>query len=831
MHLIIINLEHAYNIVFLFIFSQQKQNCQNPLSLWTCCCAHLLQWISFLFGKAGKWIAKHPWWVILVTHVLVMFFATGFIFINVEKNTTELYNPQNSQAERDLDRANTYFSLKFRREMIILKPKKQHPQGVLTKQCFLDALQLHLAVVSLQGYRENCMKDLVRNHCIVITPLELFQFQSTHLTNITAWLTSAYTNQSYLMSNGRPVSYNFPAIFGTSLKFKRGAVESADVIQMIYVTKEPVNKKEYQSVLKFEQAFLDAVLKMKSQLKFVDVFYSSARSIDDAVNESSISDINLFLITLLFMIIFACLASGNIVDPTQGHALLATSCVIAVSYGIICGLGFGMWIGIPFVSIVGFLPFLILGVGLDDMFIIVNEFDRLPRSLSVVRCVSTVMTNIGSSITMTTLTTLAAYLISTSTSFLAIRYFCLYATFCIAFSYLFVVGFFVAALSLDGRRIKVGRLDCLLCFSVKENKPDKKKLQKKQIRAFLFADKIMKLWAEFLLKKPTKVVVVLIMVAMIVYGVMAGKNLDQRFDSNLIAKPGSYLEGYLNTLENYYSESLEVNVIVDQKISYRWWKIQNEVLKLSTIAKENKFFKNVSVSWMEAFRKWSVANKVKASGRNFMKSLNTFLRLPPFRHFNQDIVFSKNRTEISASRILVYTKSTRNTIVMCDAMVGIRNDLEKKSKLRAYAIAEEFLSLETYLRTPSETMRNILLSSLTIVVITSVYLVHPVAIFLVFINFVSLVIELLGILHLFAVPLNTLAMVGFVMAVGYSVDYSAHIAHSFILSPQKTARERVVHALTTVGSSVFWGGESLSFSISAFHQYIKNCLHLVCTYE
>jgi predicted RND superfamily exporter protein len=145
---------------------------------------------------------------------------------------------------------------------------------------------------------------------------------------------------------------------------------------------------------------------------------------------------------------------------------------------------------------------------------------------------------------------------------------------------------------------------------------------------------------------------------------------------------------------------------------------------------------------------------------------------------------------------------------MCDAMVGIRNDLKTKSKIPAYAISQEFLSFETYLLTPSETLRNILLSSLTIVLITSVYLVHPAAIFLVFINFIFLVIELLGILHLCAVPLNTLAMVGFIMAVGYSVDYSAHIAHAFILSPHKTAKERVVNALTTVGSSVFWGGKS-----------------------
>lgn len=753
--------------------------------------------------------------VILITHGLVLFFSAGFIFINFEKNTAKLYNPQNSQAERDLDRANQYFPLKFRREMVILQAKNQHEQGVLSKQCFIDALRLHQAIESLPSYKKYCVKDPTKDECIVITPLELVQYNPAYFANITTWLTSAYANDAHIMANGRPAVYNFPAMFGTSLKVEHAIVKSADVLQMIYLIKDPANKKEYGNTLKLEDQFIDTVFKMKSRMKSVDVFYRSARSVDDAVNESSISDFSLFLITFLFMIVFACFASGNFVNPSQGHALLATSCVIAVSYGIICGLGFGMWLGVPFISIVGFLPFLVLGIGLDDMFIVVNEFDRLPRDLSVVRRISTVMASTGSSITMTTVTTLAAYLISTSTNFLAIRYFCLYATFCIAFSYLFVVSFFVAALSLDGRRIKVGRLDCVPCFFAREKFIDDEKASLeweedgKRRQGFLFADKFMNVWARFLVKPLTRAVVLLILIGMVVFGGLAASNMDQRFDNNLVAKPGSYLEEYLKTFEQYFSESLEVNIVVDQEISYKWWQTQKQVLELSKIAQQNKFYKNLSLSWMQTFRMWSQETNLKATGSNFTPSLQTFLSLPQFKHFNQDIVFSRNRTDIVASRILVYLKSTTDTLVMCDAMVGIRNDLKTKSKLPAYAVAQEFLSFETYLLTPPETMRNVLLSSLTIVLITSVCLVHPAVIFIVFVNFMFLVVELLGILQLCNVPLNTLAMVGFVMAVGYSVDYSAHVAHAFILSPHETAKERVVHALTTVGSSVFWGGRSV----------------------
>jgi len=40
------------------------------------------------------------------------------------------------------------------------------------------------------------------------------------------------------------------------------------------------------------------------------------------------------------------------------------------------------------------------------------------------------------------------------------------------------------------------------------------------------------------------------------------------------------------------------------------------------------------------------------------------------------------------------------------------------------------------------------------------------------------------------------------------VDYSAHIAHAFVMSEEETANKRVVDAVSTLGASVFMGGFS-----------------------
>ena len=66
--------------------------------------------------------------------------------------------------------------------------------------------------------------------------------------------------------------------------------------------------------------------------------------------------------------------------------------------------------------------------------------------------------------------------------------------------------------------------------------------------------------------------------------------------------------------------------------------------------------------------------------------------------------------------------------------------------------------------------------------------------------------ELFGLMYIWDVPLNSVSMINLVMALGFSVDYSAHIAHAYVTSEGSPER-RVVAALKSLGASVLLGGE------------------------
>lgn len=67
------------------------------------------------------------------------------------------------------------------------------------------------------------------------------------------------------------------------------------------------------------------------------------------------------------------------------------------------------------------LPFLLLGIGVDDMFVIVNSYDNTPAHLPVPERVALALAESGSSVTVTSLTDVLAFFIGSFTSLPALR--------------------------------------------------------------------------------------------------------------------------------------------------------------------------------------------------------------------------------------------------------------------------------------------------------------------------------------------------------------------------------------------------------------------------
>ena len=350
------------------------------------------------------------------------------MWFQAESRTVKLFIPQSSKSIEDLDTAEKYFRVKIREEIVLLVASPGHP-NVLAPECLKQAFEAHNAVKELESYSDFCVtlsgnKSKSQDECMMINALEFVQFNESKLDGkdlqqVQRELEKAY-NSTALMRNGRPFWYNFNRMFGDANR-EGGSITEAKALQMVYLVHDPSDDETNEKIIDWEKTFIDKVASLVGKLNCFEVHYSSERSLDDAIAESSGSDVSWVAVTFTLMITFACFMLGKFLNPLTGHSLLANAGVFAVALGILAGLGLAMWCRVPFISLVGVLPFLVLGIGIDDMFIMVDELDRQPRDLSKTDTIKAVMKHSGPTVTMTTVTDLLAFAVSTSTSFPAIR--------------------------------------------------------------------------------------------------------------------------------------------------------------------------------------------------------------------------------------------------------------------------------------------------------------------------------------------------------------------------------------------------------------------------
>mmetsp|Transcript_16545 Transcript_16545/g.39729 ORF Transcript_16545/g.39729 Transcript_16545/m.39729 type:complete len:239 (+) Transcript_16545:1722-2438(+) len=132
-----------------------------------------------------------------------------------------------------------------------------------------------------------------------------------------------------------------------------------------------------------------------------------------------------------------------------------------------------------------------------------------------------------------------------------------------------------------------------------------------------------------------------------------------------------------------------------------------------------------------------------------------------------------------------------------------------RSLLTGFVTHPQFFWFEQDVAILPQTIQTMLIAVAAVLVVTFVFLSHPLTVLFVFVMIVMIDVNLLqiGYMTWWDVPLDSISMINLVLSIGFSVDYSAHLAHAFMLAPG-TRDERMQQALSTMGVSIANGGMS-----------------------
>ena len=149
--------------------------------------------------------------------------------------------------------------------------------------------------------------------------------------------------------------------------------------------------------------------------------------------------------------------------PVKSRVLLAISGCASVGLSIAVAYGFTALLGFKLNPVVQVLPFVLIGIGVDDMFVLTAALEAQPTDLPVKERMARAMGSAGVSITITSLTDLFAFALGATSALPALSTFCVFAAIGITADFLLQISFFAGFMAWDAYREKKRKVDCCPC--------------------------------------------------------------------------------------------------------------------------------------------------------------------------------------------------------------------------------------------------------------------------------------------------------------------------------------------------------------------------------
>ncbi|KAK1795093.1 hypothetical protein P4O66_010276 [Electrophorus voltai] len=159
--------------------------------------------------------------------------------------------------------------------------------------------------------------------------------------------------------------------------------------------------------------------------KTVSLSYFTSLSREEEFESSSASVIPFFSITYCLSINIAIISCLRL-DCVRNKVWVASCGVLSAGLAVLSSFGLLLFCGIQFPMTVATAPFLILGIGVDDMFIMISCWQKTKVMDKVEDRLAETYEEAAVSITITTITDVLAFYIGLMTPFRSVQSFCLY---------------------------------------------------------------------------------------------------------------------------------------------------------------------------------------------------------------------------------------------------------------------------------------------------------------------------------------------------------------------------------------------------------------------
>ncbi|XP_061324173.1 patched domain-containing protein 3 [Pezoporus flaviventris] len=771
-----------------------------------------------LFEGLGSGVAACPWPFVLVPLLLSGGLGSGFLFLQ-QRQANDIegqFTPTGGPAKAERDFVLQHFPTNDSELFSIQQLPTEGAYAALIavaadESSVLDATERHDVqkldkAVRDRGYEQVCAR--INGVCVSPNPL------LPMLGDVEA------ADLGELIFPGRG-----PFFLGTALGGVRtdpsGRVLSARALKLVYYLREdgPEAAKSRRWLEDFLQDAPSDLAAMNFTSIQVTYFTSLSRQMEFEGNTKSV--IPLISITYFLTITFSVVSCLRL-SCIRNNVWLACFGVISSGLAVLSSFGLLLFCGVPFVITVANAPFLILGVGVDDMFIMIASWEQSLRKKDksdVKSLLADTYSEAALSVTITTLTDVLAFFIGTWTAFPSVRSFCLYTGTAFVFCYIYTMTFFGAITVLNHKR-EQGNRHWLTCMPVGVGKDQAEKSclynaccigncsrqssqpESEHPMSVFFT----KYYGPFLTNKWIKPLVVLLYGAYLGGSIYGCTQIREGIDLRNLANDESYVIPYYDDNDKYFSAyGPRVMVVVTESVDY--WNetvrlgIENCMQDLEGISYVDK---NFSESWLRAYTEYAKQQSLNINDKDiFISNLPELFQY--VQTFEWDI--DKTRDKIEASRFFIQTVNVTSAIDEKNLVTQLRETAEKCSiPLIVYHPA--FIYYDQYLVIVQNTIQNVIVAAGAMLLVSLLLIPNPLCCLWVTFAIASVIVGVAGFMTFWNVNLDSISMINLVICIGFSVDFSAHVSYAFVVSRESSANNRAIDALSLLGYPVLQGAVS-----------------------
>ncbi|KAK0409391.1 hypothetical protein QR680_004512 [Steinernema hermaphroditum] len=531
-----------------------------------------------------------------------------------------------------------------------------------------------------------------------------------------------------------------------------------------------------------------------------------------------------FLIACMVMFIVVCLITTS--HPEENHPLAVVVGIITPIFGIAAA--FGVLIGafgLAYQPIVTVSVFLVLTVGIDDMFLIMAAWRSTDPKLETNERLGETLVEAGPSICLSTLTNVLSFAIGAFTSTPAIQVFSIYTTVAIGVAFFYQVFIFGALLTLSPKKLTCRGPKIL--YKVRQFYHDLIRNLGKVLASgkaplaavvfFVFYG-----WVIFvgssrmeIEMKPDKVF--LADSPVLTYLNMEKKYLENEADKVflVVQNPGNFTNakrrddffGFVQSIENLDETSIgfqSTSLILLQYMQYLEYHIFDTKESGFQQHRSDRFSYTLMPRFLEEHPHWRPAIHIDASAcaLDHPQCIREFLFTTAFRGSSN---MSERAERLAKWRFLTAEYSDFNVTAyngrnyLCDQLTTVGS-----------------IAVATVLST---------LACLTLICI--MFIGETGSILSALLTVLSINAGVFAIMALTGINLDAVALSGLLMAVGFSVDYTAHISYHFAKFSNFEYAERTRLTLLSVG----WpSGEACLTTTAASLVLMANNSQLIDTF-